>query len=335
MDYASNTKLLSFFIETHLIFLTLKDILNLFLTSKTIYRLQTSFPFLLYIGHRCTDYSHPYSKGIRRYFKKLLLRYKNEVSGKIIMQVKILKALETKYVLSRNAILNSSGKYKFQGWENPYTYMRGEDWTVQDWGSHPPKKICFVTSSVQNTLHCDVPVERFLVPGETVQGLMERASFKGGCYISRRWDSIATGEASLMVYDTEGNELFKQTVKVSNEDMPLPRRGLVANYKKIEICFKPSEFKDKIIKFFRLAISGRDEESREGWHGARFCDAYIRCYYNDIEGIPSDLDISRKVDRKLTLEEETNKKKALEEQRKKKQFPKYPKKKIYFEAADF
>ena len=40
-----------------------------------------------------------------------------EISEKTAGQVKTLKDLETKYVLSQNTILNSSGKYEFQGWK--------------------------------------------------------------------------------------------------------------------------------------------------------------------------------------------------------------------------
>ena len=91
--------------------------MNLFLTNKTIHKLQTSFPFLAHIGHICTDPDQPNNRDIRRYFKKLFQRYKTEISEKTAGQVKTLKDLETKYVLSQNTILNSSGKYEFQGWK--------------------------------------------------------------------------------------------------------------------------------------------------------------------------------------------------------------------------
>ena len=299
MDYASNVKVLGHFIEKHLVFLTLRDIMNLFLTNKTIHKLEMSFPFLVYIGHRCVDPNQPYSRDIRRYFKKLLLRYKSEVSEKTILQIKTMKELETKYVLSRNAILNSSGKYKFQGWKITANGEYG--WQIDDSEAHFPKETCFVTSYRRCRMHYTVPIEKFLTPGITVEYLLKKTIFKGGIYISRKWGWEACGKASLIAYDSEGSQLSKQTVSVSSSEMS------AIDSKKIEICFNPAEFKGNTTKFLRLVISGRAVGAYGGWKGAKFGDAYIRCYYNDIEGVSGDLDISKeKIDRKLTLEKESN-----------------------------
>ena len=70
-------------------------------------------------------------QGFRRYFKKLYLRYKTQVLERNSLQVKILKDLETKYVLSGNAILNPSGKYKLQSWK--IAAKGGYVWNVTVW----------------------------------------------------------------------------------------------------------------------------------------------------------------------------------------------------------
>ena len=124
--------------------------------------------------------------------------------------------------------------------------------------------------------------------------------------MSRRVDCKSHGDVTLIAYDTEEQEIFKQQVFVSDQELSTFVEGSYSSvHKKIEICFKPSEVKDKNVKFLKLVLSGQDEQYWAGWYGARFSAAYIRCYYNDIEGVSSDLVISRKVDRKLTLEEES------------------------------
>ena len=304
MDYASNVQMLCHFVEKHLVFLDLKDIMNIILTNKAIQKLQFSFPFLVHIGHRCVDPEKPYNRGIRRYFKKLLLRYKTEGAEKNPLQAKILKDLETKYALSRNTILNSSGNYRFQGWK--ITANGGNGWVTEVVGTHLPKTTCFVTSFGKDRMHYTVSIEKFLTLGVTAEDLMKRAIFKGGCYISRSRFQDAHGKASLIAYDTKWYQLFKQTYSVSSFEMPISAGSPTPAYKKIEISLKSSELKDKTIKYLRLVISGKSEGYNGGWNGARFCDAYIRCYYNDIEGVSGDLDISKvKIDRKLTLEKES------------------------------
>ena len=314
MDIASNIKLLHYFIDNHLNFLTLKDSMNLLLTSKAIHKLETSFSFLVHIGQRCVDPNHPYSRAIRRYFKKLLLRFKAEVSDKTILQIKTIKDLETKYVLSRNAILNPSGIYKFQGWK--ITANSGHGWKVIVWRAHPSKKTCFEASYLKNRMHYTIPIEKFLTPGITVKELMERARFKGGICIVRGQSTFAHGEASLIAYDSKGNQLSKNKVSVGMFGSYARRfeeeNASFANHK-IEISFNPAEIKDKTIKLLRLVISGYGSMD-----GPRFSDAYVRCYYNDIEGVDSALDISlKKTDREITLKEESG---MIEENN---EFPKY------------
>ena len=109
-------------------------------------------------------------------------------------------------------------------------------------------------------MHYTVPVEMFLTPGITVEDSMKRAIFKGGCYMSRRWDYKFHGDVTLIAYDTEEQEIFKQQLFVSDQELSTFERAYSSVHKKIEICFKPTEVKDKTVKFLRLVLSGQDEQ---------------------------------------------------------------------------
>lgn len=313
LDPAVSIKLLQYLIEFHLEFLTLKDICNLFLTNRSIYKMQTSFPFLVSIGRRCVDPNLPENSSLRKYFKKMLLKSKGDASTRTVLQTKILRELETKLVLSRNAIFNSSGKYDFDGWK--ITANGGNKWKIEDFFTHGQKKTCFVTSYATCTMNYIVPIEKFLTQQVTVEDLMQRAKFKAGCYIARRWDCRAHGEASFTVYDKEENQIFHERVFMSSEQLP-GGTGSFAPYMKIEICFKPDKDKAKSIKYLKLELSGQDDQFWAGHYGARFSGAYIRCYYQDVEEIPG-LDISIKDDRRLALKEKYPEKKDVKKDEKK------------------
>lgn len=287
MERASNVKVLIYFIENHLAFLTIKDIMKLLRISRIIRIFQRTFPFLIQIGRICVNPDQPYNRDLRSYFKKLLLRYKTEGPGISETQAKTLAELETKYVFSRNAILNSDGKYGLEGWAN-----QDDGWTVQAKGGHPLKHKCFMTHREEHCMHYTVPVKKFLTPEPTIEDLTERAIFKGGCYMHIIPGRCAFGIVALIAYDMKNKEVFKQEVHLA-DDTP---------NKKVEIRFKLTDAASKSVKLIRLAVSGKD---RNGGHGVRFYGAYMRCYYNGIEGVSSDLDISCKVEKKLTLEEES------------------------------